>query len=179
MQKITNIVHMLMRDLKPKVAIDFTLGSGNDFLYMAKFNSIKKIYGFDIQQVAIEEVKPLLSSDFQYLICDSHANFDKYVTNYDLGVFNFGYYPKGDHTITTLKDSSEIALKKALYYLNKKGTLMLVVYPGHDEGKNEAKMIDEIVSALNPHYFQVMLVKMCSANNAPYLYVIERVRNEL
>ncbi len=178
MQKITNIAHMLMSDLKPKVAIDFTLGSGNDFLYMSKLNSIETIYGFDIQQASIDEVSSLLTFNQQHLICDSHADFDKYVTNYDLGIFNLGYYPKGDHQITTLKESSEIAIKKALHYLNKKGTLILVLYVGHEEGRKEAMMVDEMVNKLDPHYFQVMLVKMCSAPTSPYLYVIERVRNK-
>ena len=180
MKKIVDLTHDLMaHQKKAKIAIDFTLGNGNDFWFMEQLSSIEEIYGFDIQQAAIDVSKKQKDTHKKiHFILDSHENFDQYVDHYDLGIFNFGYFPGGDEKITTKSDSSQIAIYKALKALNKKGLLILVVYIGHDEGKKEAIMIDQFIDQLDQHYYHIMKIKMVHNEKAPYIYAIEKVRKQ-
>lgn len=178
MKKIVEFAHDLLRSTsKAKVAIDFTLGNGNDLLVMEQMEHVEVLYGFDIQQLAINHSKEKIMSEKEvHFICDGHEHFDKYVTNYDLGIFNLGYFPSGDQSITTMCDTTLIAINKALKYLNKKGMLVLVCYVGHEEGKKEASLIDDLVCNLDAHYFQVVKIQMMSSTKAPYIYGISKVR---
>lgn len=155
------------------IAIDFTMGNGNDTLTLSKVSN--KVYSFDIQQLALDKTKELTKdiSNIE-LILDGHENFDKYVSNFDIGVFNLGYLPQGNHQITTMVDTSLIAIKKAIEHLNKKGHLYIVVYIGHDEGKRESIKIDEYVSSLDHWAYNVALFKMMNKENAPYVIEIEK-----
>ena len=121
----------------------------------------KKVYSFDIQELALKNTKKLIKDiNNVELILDSHENFDKYVNNYDIGVFNLGYLPQGDHHITTMVDTTLIAIDKAVKCLNKDGHLYIVVYIGHNEGKKESVKVDEYVSKLDHQSYNVSLFKM-------------------
>ncbi len=178
MKKIVDFAHDLLLEVKhAKVAVDFTLGNGHDLKFMEQINSIEVLYGFDIQEEAIEASKNNITSHKEiHYILDSHEFFDQYVTNYDLGIFNLGYYPSGDQKITTKCDSSIKAIEKAIQKLNKKGMLVVVVYPGHEEGKKEANGIDEMMKQLDAHYFSIVSIKMITSDKAPYIYGIQKVR---
>ena len=155
------------------IAIDFTMGNGNDTLTLSRL--AKKVYSFDIQDKALENTKKLLNDiDNVELILDSHENFDKYVQNFHVGIFNLGYLPQGDHTITTKVSTTLVAIKKAVQYLNEKGHLFIVVYIGHFEGKEESLKIDEYVSSLDHMVYNVALFKMMNKLNAPYVVEIEK-----
>ena len=92
----------------------------------------------------------------------------------NVGIFNLGYLPNGDHQITTMADSSLQAIKKAVEYLNRKGELFLVVYIGHDEGKKESLLIEEYVASLDHISYNVALFKMMNKLSAPYVIQIEK-----
>ena len=92
----------------------------------------------------------------------------------DVGIFNFGYLPNGDHSITTKADSSLQAIKKGIELLNPGCILYLVVYVGHDEGKRESVIIDEYVSKLDFKLFNVGMFKMINKELAPYVIMIEK-----
>lgn len=154
-------------------AIDFTMGNGNDTLSLSKVAN--KVYSFDIQEKALENTKKLLDSiNNVELILDGHENFDKYVQDFDVGIFNLGYLPQGDHNIATKVSTSLKAIKKAVQYLNKKGHLFIVVYIGHFEGKEESLKIDEYVCSLDHMVYNVALFKMMNKLNAPYVIEIEK-----
>ena len=52
------------------------------------------------------------------LILDSHSNLDRYIqTPLDAGVFNLGYLPWADKTITTRRETTLEAVEKALSLL--------------------------------------------------------------
>ena len=154
-------------------AIDFTMGNGNDTLTLSKVS--KKVYSFDIQELALKNTKELIKGiNNVELILDSHENFDKYINSYDIGIFNLGYLPQGDHRITTMVDTTLIALDKAVKYLNKDGHLYIVVYIGHDEGKKESLLIEEYVASLDHISYNVALFKMMNKLSAPYVIQIEK-----
>ena len=177
MKKIVEISHMILQDYigEDKIAIDFTLGHGNDTLYL---QGCKEVYSFDIQKEAIEECQKLNLSDHVHLILDSHENFMNYVEHFDIGIFNFGYFPQGDQSITTVLEVSRKTVASALQQLNKKGILLLVCYIGHEEGKKEGNYFKEMAKKLNGHYFRTFLFEMQNTNQAPFIIGIEKIRNE-
>ena len=95
---------------KNDIVVDMTIGNGNDTLFLAK-TSAKKIFAFDVQNQAITNTNDLLEknnlADKCEVILDSHENFDKYIEeNIQAVVFNLGYLPNADHTITTQAETT-------------------------------------------------------------------------
>lgn len=164
-----------------QVIVDATVGNGHDTLWLTESAKNAKIYGFDVQSIAINHAKERLESsgiDNQKVtfINDSHANIDLHVhEEIDLILFNFGYLPGGDKTITTTKQTSLIAIEKSLKMLRKAGIAILVVYPGHEEGEKEAEAIEQTVASLPWELYHVY--HYCIMNNTkkpPRVYVVKK-----
>lgn len=173
MKTMTEYVKDKLLEKSYDIAIDFTMGNGNDTLVLSKV--AKKVYSFDIQEQALINTRQLLDNvENVELILSGHENFDEYIQSFDVGIFNFGYLPQGDHNITTKVATSLLAIDKAVKCLNSKGQLFIVVYIGHLEGKKESLKIDEYVSNLNHMVYNVALFKMMNKLNAPYVIEIEK-----
>lgn len=124
-------------------AVDATVGRGKDSLELAK--RARLVYGFDLQEEALEEAWELLK-DYEhvhfYKLCHSKM---KSVINeeVDLVVFNLGYLPKGDKGFTTKVNTTREAILAALDLLKSGGKILLVAYQ-HDEGKEEIEMLESL-----------------------------------
>ena len=153
------------------VGVDMTMGNGNDTLLLAKH--CQKVYAFDVQKEAIEATF-LKVKDYQHvkLILDSHENFDQYVEKANIAIFNLGYLPQFSHEITTVLSSTKIAIEKAVEMCTH--AIFIVVYPGHKQGYEESLWIDQYVSSLDSHKYNVSMFKMLNKNNAPYVIEIEK-----
>ena len=152
-----------------EIGVDFTMGNGHDTEALTK--CCKEVYSFDIQEEALSHTKELVG-DQAHLICDSHENFDHYVDTFDIGIFNLGYLPEGDHSITTTLDVTQRTLIKAIEHMKK--VIFVTCYVGHPQGKEEASWIDNYVSRLDTHTFNESSFKMMNKKNAPYVIEIER-----
>lgn len=184
MKKIVDMMHdfILTYLHEDSIAVDFTLGQGNDLMFFANQYKIAHVYGFDIQKEAIaiceEKVAAAQKQEKVTFILDGHQHCKQYIKAFDIGMFNFGYLPQGDPTITTLLETSKVAVEEALSMLRKKGILVLVVYPGHDAGKEESKYFDTWCKTLSAHEFNVLYVRLSNHLHAPYGIIIERIKNK-
>ena len=152
-------------------AIDFTMGNGNDTLTLSKV--AKKVYSFDIQELALKNTKELIKDiNNVELILDSHENMKQYFSSFDIGIFNLGYLPQASHHITTTLPSTQEAVCQAIEMMKK--ALFIVVYPGHEEGYQESLWIHEYVSQLDSHQFHVSCFQMLNKKKAPYVIEIEK-----
>lgn len=160
------------------IAIDATLGRGNDSLFLSGI--AKKVYAFDIQDEAIEYSKELFKNnkiDNVTIINDSHENISNYISNCDIVMFNLGYLPKGDKSITTMSTSSLKAIKEAIRLLNYKGIISIIFYPGCPSGKEEVDIIIDYLKELNQKEFDVIKYDFINQiNNPPFCVLIERIR---
>ena len=152
------------------VAVDATCGNGHDTLWLAQRCS--KVYGFDIQPEAIENTQKLLEQegldDKTELICDSHERMADYVKEtVQLIIFNLGYLPGGDKTITTGKDTTLAALKQALAMLERNGLLCVVMYWGHPSGKEERKAALEWAAMLDKGIYHCVHTDMINQSSCP------------
>ncbi len=181
MKKIVDVAYDLYKDYASThdIVIDFTAGQGNDTVKLARLVPHGHVYAFDIQQQALDITnEKLIQGNYQNvsLILDSHHHFDQYVQNFQIGIFNFGYLPSGNHAITTILDTSKLAVEKALQYLNLNGILILVLYPGHKEGSLECNYMNEYIRILDQHFFNIFEFKMVGKSNCPYIIGIEKIR---
>ncbi|AND84913.1 methyltransferase domain-containing protein [Clostridium tyrobutyricum] len=166
---------------KGDIVVDATMGNGNDTLFLSELvGDSGKVYAFDIQQTALKNTYEKISKNgiLQHvkLINDSHENMDMYINDkVKLVIFNLGYLPKGDHSITTTADTTLLGLKKALDLIEANGIVILVVYYGHEEGNHERDALEDYIKNLNQRTYNV--VKLCFANQVnspPMLIIIEK-----
>lgn len=140
--------------------IDATLGNGHDAIYLAqKVGNTGKVYAFDIQDIAIESARHNIPEELLgriQIIKASHENMSQYVHEpVKLVLFNLGYLPCGDRSITTRAATTVEAIRNSLSLLSEHGLVMLIVYRGHDEGKEEWQTIYEYVRSLEQHMYNV------------------------
>lgn len=164
------------------VYMDFTMGNGNDTLFLAQMVPEGRVIAFDIQPAALESTAKLLDehgvTNVQ-LVCDSHHNFTNYYDGEIAGgMFNLGWFPGGDHTITTQSNSTLQAIQMALDHLALGGILGIAIYPGHPEGEKEGRLIGEMLSNLPAHRFDCFMGRLINIPACPYLYVVERRRKK-
>lgn len=169
-EKITN------EGSKLNIAMDGTCGRGNDTLFLA--SKAKEVYAFDIQDEAINSTKELLK-DYQnvHIIKDSHSNIDNYVKSIDVAMYNLGYLPKADKSITTHIDEVLISLNKAMILLTQKGIITICVYPGHEEGLKESIELGKYLKTINQKEFDIVKYEFINQiNYPPYLYIIQKLK---
>jgi putative uncharacterized protein (fragment) len=110
------------------------------------------------------------------LIAASHADLADYVREpLDAAMFNFGYLPGGDKTVTTKAGSSVRAMQAAAALLAEGGLLTAVVYSGHPAGRAEAAAIEQWAAALPQEQYQVLHYRFTNQrNHPPQLLAIEK-----
>lgn len=173
--KLTNLIkEILVENVKVKdISVDFTLGRGNDTIFLSEnFNSV---YSFDIQEECIENFRKRKIKNVN-LILDSHSNVEKYLSSFDCGMYNLGYLPQGDKSITTLKETTLISLMKSTEILNVGGFISVILYVGHDRGKEESLEVLKFCSELNNKRFNVGYLNLLNKTSPPSLVLINKVR---
>ena len=65
-------------------------------------------------------------------------------------------------------------LEKALLYLESKGIIILVCYPGFEHGFKEAQMIEDYVLKLPSKSYDVFRFQLVNRQSAPYILGIEK-----
>ena len=183
MKKVVEIVHDIMRSVPEGsgAAADFTLGQGFDCEVLAELAHIERVYAFDVQEQAIADARTYLADKTGFakirFICDGHEHLRRYIDEpLHLGVFNFGYYPRGNKTLTTRLRTSAQAVEGALELLCPKGMLILVTYPGHAEGKKEEGYFAHMMQALPSRHFDCLSMIMSNKKDCPRIHIIEKKR---
>lgn len=161
------------------ICIDATAGRGNDTLFMASLvGDSGHVTAFDIQPEAVESTKALLSeaglSHRADVRLQSHAEMD---TLFEEGTvscitFNFGWLPKGDHSISTKKESSLEAIEKGLRLLKKDGIMTLIIYYGRDTGFEEKDAILEYLPTIDSGKYTVLEMPFVNRPNCPPIPII-------
>ena len=179
MEKIIDFAHniILKKVNNNDICVDMTIGNGNDTLFLC--NICKFVYGFDIQQCAIDNTTNLLNNNHKNnyeLFLTSHENVDQFVKEkVKAFIYNLGYLPKGDKSIATNYDSTIVSINKALNLLDNKGIIVLVIYSGHKQGEIESIEVEKYVKNLSQKEYEVVKYQFINQiNNPPYDIVIER-----
>jgi hypothetical protein len=165
---------------KGDLLIDATVGNGHDTLFLAelaqKLNG--QVIGFDIQQKAIDSTKKRVEGFSNVtLILDSHASFDRYLKPRTVGliVYNLGYLPCGEKSITTLAGSTLQSIRSGLELLRGDGGIAITCYSGHIEGVKEIEVLKEFLHTLDPKKFYVTWTRWENRNLCPSVVLIQRM----
>lgn len=157
--------------------VDFTMGNGHDTAYLCSLVPNGKVYAFDIQKEALCNTAKLLKEkgyNNAELILDSHENIAKYVDHFKCGMFNLGYRPGGDKKVTTLTESTIKAVTDGIELMEKGGVLVISVYPGHAEGANEGRALNELLSKYDKVYYSVVQYRMINSPDSPFILAVEK-----
>ena len=154
---------------KDGVAVDATCGNGHDTLWLAE--RCAHVYAFDIQAAAIENTRVLLAENGREnvsIICDSHAEMTKYVGEpVSLVMFNLGYLPGGDKTLSTGSDSTLRALEQSIGLLAVNGLVCVIMYWGHPQGAEERRAVLDWAATLDKGMFHCVHTDMINQPNCP------------
>lgn len=177
--QITSYIHHFIRQhiKEGDRCIDATAGNGNDTLLLCQLTGKSgEVLAFDIQESALEHTKERLNR-YQCkakLILESHVKMGDYATkeSIDCIVFNFGYLPKGDHTICTKANSSIAAIETGLSLLKKGAIMSLCIYSGQDSGFEEKDALLSYLKTLDAKKYLVIVSCYYNRPNHPPIPVI-------
>lgn len=164
------------------VVVDATAGNGHDTSFLAeRVGPNGHVYAFDIQEEAVIATRDRLKEknliDRATVIQDSHHLVSQYLkeTTIHLGLFNLGYLPGGDKSIVTQFETTRLAAEELLERLIPNGLVILVVYPGHEEGQLESQEIVQWSKSLDQNKFTVQKIGIINQiNRPPYVLAIEK-----
>ena len=162
---------------KDSLALDATMGKGNDTAFLAKL--AKKVYAFDIQEQALEKTQERLDQAGMtnaQLILQGHETLDQFVTEAKAGIFNLGYLPSADKSVITRPHTTIEALEKLCGLLVKGGRIAIMIYYGHEGGDLERDAVLDFVSQLNQQEYTAAIYRTLNqVNNPPFLVMIEKL----
>jgi len=165
------------------IAVDATTGNGHDTLFLAeKVGMAGKVFGFDIQQQAIESTQTKLATagiKNTQLFHSSHDKLDQCIPaefheKINAIMFNLGYLPGSDKSIITQTKSSLLAVKQSINLLDSLGIITIAAYPGHSGGDIETDAIKQWSEQLATDKYTVKTIFSSDKDTAPRLYIIQK-----
>ena len=110
------------------------------------------------------------------LACRGHEHMGEYFRTHPLAapsrfasaiVFNLGYLPGGDKSVTTQAETTLLAVKDALSLLRTDGLLCITMYSGHPEGAREKELILDFAAGLDSADYHVSYINMLNQRKSP------------
>jgi len=159
MRLTEQVHHCLQQALQDgDTAVDATTGNGHDTLFLAQcVGKTGQVFAFDVQQQALLSAQKKLQehhiqtpitwlhSSHEYMLDSIPTDLHKKVGAI---VFNLGYLPHTDKSITTTPSSTLAALNASLLLLQKGGILSILAYTGHAGGRTEAEAVKAWANSL-------------------------------
>ncbi|KAJ6365916.1 hypothetical protein OIU77_002472 [Salix suchowensis] len=187
-KKATEVAHLIWKRViqNGDTVIDATCGNGYDTLAMLKMVADEsgrgRVYGIDIQGDALKSTASLLDEsvtlkekELVKLISICHSRMEEIVPENSpvrLVAFNLGYLPGGDKTITTVSETTQLALEAAKKILIPGGLISLVVYVGHPGGMEELETVEAFASGLSVSNWICCKFQMLNRPLAPVLVLL-------
>ncbi len=146
-QSHLTLAHQIWREtLSPNdIVIDATCGNGHDTLFLASL--AREVHSIDIQENALAAARKKLPPQHSVIFYHQcHSSLPALTPK--LIVYNLGYLPGSDKSLTTLTETTLQSIQEAQKILVPGGTLSITCYPGHTEG---AKEQNELLDYFNSH----------------------------
>lgn len=168
------------------VVIDATCGNGHDTQVLASQILTEEsgtLYALDIQTEALESTKKRLQEELSQKTFDRihflkrcHSTFPNEIkeNSVKLIVYNLGYLPHGDKSITTISDTTLKSIENALKLVSDEGAISITCYPGHPAGEIEEKEILNFAANLNPYSFVVCHHRFINRDKSPSLLILQK-----
>lgn len=163
--------------------VDATAGNGHDTLYLAqKVGAQGKVYAFDVQQAALDSTRERLEAQGVFdgrveLVLSSHADMEQFVVPQGVKcvLFNLGWLPSGDHSVTTMTASTLAAVQAAMRLIAPGGMVSICMYPGHEEGTNEKNALLSMLEQVDIREYNILHANFINQKNfSPQLILVQR-----
>lgn len=175
----SDVLHQVIRE--GDTVIDATLGNGHDTVMLAELvGETGRVIGFDIQADAVGRTSARLLDHGLLDRCELYAEGHQNIANrvhapVRAAVFNLGWLPGGDKSVTTLWETTQVAISAALSLLEKGGVCTVCAYPGHEAGDRERFALMDWLATLRPQEFNVLHHRFLNAGpGAPECFVIQK-----
>jgi glycine oxidase len=163
--------------------IDATAGNGHDTLFLARqVGPTGRVVAMDIQTVAIETTRKRLeaaSISNVELRQTSHENISECgIKKGEVAavMFNLGYLPGSDRSVTTQTQSTTRSIRRAAEMLRPGGVLTIIGYRGHAGGKDETEAVQRMTAGLAGTRYSVMVTPGDEADaTSPMLFLVRRI----
>lgn len=175
----TQLAWDLLRDrIRPgDCVIDATAGNGHDTVFLAECVGPEgHVIAFDVQAEAIrstaEKVEAIGFTHRVSLHQVCHSRMQEFAApgTASAVMFNLGYLPGQDHTLTTRAVETLQALEAATRILAPGGILSILCYPGHPEGAREAGQVETWITPLADSGWRIAKYAMIGTKKpAPFL----------
>lgn len=164
--------------------VDATAGNGHDTLFLADLvGHAGTVISCDIQKEAIEATQKRLNEAGHVSNIHLHQLGHERLTEITrfnespiaAAIFNLGYLPKGDKTVTTKGETTIAAIKQLFAQLKPEGLIVLVIYHGHPEGKLEKDDVLSFIQSLPQEEAHVATYGFINQrNDPPFVAAIEK-----
>ena len=184
LQRVLQYAQFLLKETVETgdIVVDATAGNGYDTTFLAQLvGENGHVFAFDVQQQAIESTNKRLTeagmANRVSTILDGHENVAQYVQQpISAAIFNLGYLPGSEHQIITKPNTTLQAIESLLKLLKVGGMIVLVVYYGHEGGKEERDQVIEYVSNLPQKKVHVLRYEFINQkNDPPFIIALEKV----
>ncbi|MCY7945116.1 class I SAM-dependent methyltransferase [Bacillus atrophaeus] len=169
---------------KGSFVVDATMGNGHDTLFLAKLvGENGHVYAFDIQESALAATRERLGEEYVPRVTLFHKSHDKIAESLPpeadgrvaAAIFNLGYLPGGDKSVTTHGASTIKAIEQLLAMMKEDGLIVLVVYHGHPEGKAEKEELLAYCRNIDQQTARVLSYGYLNQqNDPPFIIAIEK-----
>lgn len=175
----SDVLHQIIQE--GDTVIDATLGNGHDTVMLAELvGEAGHVIGFDIQPDAVGRTSARLIDHSLHDRCELYAEGHENIGNrvhvpIRAAVFNLGWLPGGDKSITTHWETTQTAISAALNLLLPGGVCTICAYPGHEAGDQERHALMDWLSSLRPQEYNVLHHRFINAGpGAPECFVIQK-----
>ena len=184
--RLTEQAHEIIRStIRPgDTVVDATAGNGHDTCFLGEVaGSDGRVFAFDVQPVAIQRTTDRVTAaglSNVTLLQQSHVEMklaipEKYHGQLSAVMFNLGYLPGGDHSVTTETQSSLAAIQDSLELARPGGVVTILAYPGHSGGNAEAASVQCMIDELSATDFETSVRRSATTREtAPLLFIILR-----
>ncbi|MDX8430554.1 MAG: class I SAM-dependent methyltransferase [Candidatus Algichlamydia australiensis] len=160
------------------IAIDATCGNGNDSLFLAQLIApTGQLHCIDLQKEAIENTR----SKLKFFLSNTHFYHGSHIVlppvSPKIIVYNLGYLPGSDKSVTTMTASTLASIENALQIIRPGGLISITCYPGHSEGAVEEKSISNFVSSISKNKYTSTSIEWKNRLKSPSLIFIQRTCN--
>ena len=163
------------------ICIDATAGRGNDTVFMCGLvGKSGRVYSFDIQPEAVESTRDLAAekgfSDRAEIFLKDHSEMKDMFEKGTVSciTFNLGWLPKGDHSISTKKETTLAAIEAGLELLKPNGIMTIIIYYGRDTGFEEKDAVLEYLPKIDSEKFTVIAMPFLNRPNCPPIPIVIR-----
>jgi len=160
--------------------IDASAGNGYDTVFLAqRVSHTGKVYAFDVQHEAIVATQTLLAEKqitWVELIHANHAELANWLPSackVRAVMFNLGYLPKSNKTITTQAETTLPALQACLPYLDYPAIISILAYRAHSGGNEEYLQVKNWLATLDDRHYTLETYSPSNTRNlAPVLMTL-------